>query len=529
MECFILSKNNVLVHTAGIKCIDSLLGMITRNILVKLLAISILPFFLSSCCRDVDPSCTGMVAPAPACEWTPKCYVYKKVKAKNPCCMTPGVGEELNIGRMIDIALWNNPDTCQTWSDARAAAFNLGVQESELYPELTLRQTLLATQQQIGAAKSVSSSKSSAGGAVSGSEACSSTQSFDLFVSDLTLKYLVFDFGGRCADIAAARQALYAANWTHNWEIQTVVFDVLDAYYQYLDAVASYIASQSDLEDAWTTLDAAQKMYDAGVKTVADVLQAQSNYSGVKLTVERDYSDVKTSMGKLARELGLPANTELNIEILPEDLKLAELNTSIDDLMDAAKEYRPDLASLQAQLLEKEAVLRSAQSAGKPNLYIGGDIEDDYYLNNKGLNSYVYNAAAVVNVPIFNGFYFQNRIKQARAEVQAACAALRSKEYDILLEVLEAYYNYQTAVVNFSYSEDFLSSSQQNYDVAKANYKHGTGTIIDLLTAQKNLAEARAQKIDARTLWLTSLANIAYTTGTIGSVENDRNCGFGRR
>ncbi|MEM1282199.1 MAG: TolC family protein [Chlamydiota bacterium] len=502
----------------------------TRNEVLKFLLFNGIALLFTGCCVDCDPSYTGAVSPAPACEWKPKCLVYKKACARGPSCMQPSNSEPLNIGNMIDIALWNNPDTYQTWSDARAAAFNVGVSESILYPELVLNQTLVASQQKIGSATSISSAKSTAGGAVVGNNGESNcAQNFDFLISALTLEYLLFDFGGRCAVIEAARQALYAANWSHNWEVQTVVYNVLHAYYNHLDAVASYVASQSDLEDAYTTLDAAEKMHQAGVTTIADVLQAKANYSGLKLKVEKDYSDVQTTMGKLARELGLPANTELKIEILPEDLKLAELEVGVEELMDAAKEYRPDLSSLQALLLEKEAYLRLAKAEGKPNIIAGGDIEDDYYLNNNNLNSYVYNAALKLEVPIFSGFYHRNRIKQARAEVQAACAKLQSKEYDILLEVLEAYYDYQTAVSNYAFSEDFLDSSIQNYEVANANYKHGTGTILELLTAQKTLADARAQKIDARTLWLTSLANIAYQTGTIGAIENGHSCGFVRR
>ncbi len=502
----------------------------TRNKIASYLTLCGLLLILTGCCFDRDPSYTGAVAPASACEWKPKRFIYKKACARGPSCILPSNDEPLNIANMIGIALWNNPDTCQTWSDARAAAFNLEATESILYPELVLDQTLVSSQQKIGAATSISSSKSTAGGAVLGmNSGRGCAQNFDFLVSALTLKYLLFDFGGRCASIESARQALYAANWSHNWEVQTVVFNVLYAYYSHLDAVASLVASQSDLEDARTTLDAAEKMFQAGVKTIADVLQAQANFSGVRLKVEKDYSAVQTTMGKLARELGLPANTELSIEILPENLELAKLNVGIEELMDAAKEYRPDLSSLQAQLLEKEANLRLAQSEGKPNLVAGGDIEDDYYLNNKTLNSYVYNAAVKLEVPIFSGFYFRNRIKQARAEVQAACAAFQSKEYDVLLEVLETYYDYQTAVSNYAFSEDFLDSSEQNYEVANANYRHGTGTILDLLTAQKTLADARAQKIDARTLWLTSLANIAYKTGTIGAIENGHSCGFVRR
>lgn len=494
----------------------------TKDRLYNILVANLLLLFTSCCCLS-DPSYTGMVSKAPACEWVPKCYYQRKIAASSCSSMRPQEGETLSLFRMIDIALWNNPDTYHSWAEARAAAFNLEATESLLYPQVDLQQTLLSSQQLIGPAKSVTSAKSSAGTTVVGDSSRKCSDSFDLLVSDLRVKYLLFDFGGRCSEIESAKQALIAANWSHNREIQTVIFDLLDAFYNHIDAVASYKASLSDLADAWAILDSAKQMHKAGVKTIADVLQAQSNYSGIKLSVEKNYSDVKTSMGKIARLMGLPADTPLAVELLPEDFQLAELNASIEELMEAAKKWRPDLASLEAKVFEKRATLKVAESAGKPQLYAGVDIEDDYYLNNRDLNSYIYNGAFVLDVPIFTGFYYQNRIRQARADVETATAELMSREYDVLFEVLQAYYNYQTAVVNYGYSEDFLLSSEQNYDVAKGNYRQGTGTIIDLLTAQKNLAEARAKRIDSRTLWLTSLADIAYTTGTIDAETMNKN------
>jgi len=479
----------------------------------------IFPLILTSCCRD--PSARGETSYTRCSEWNPtgkaKCYFSSKLSAKAPMPSNlPDLSKPLSVFELIDVALRNNPSTKQSWADARAAAFNLRAQKSSLYPTLELDETLAYTKQDAGLGINSLSSKSSVGNSSSSTLDGIGSQYFNTLITDFIGSYLLLDFGERCADIDAARQALYASNWTHNRALQTVIIDVITTYYNQLDAAASYLASLRSLEDAETTLEAAEQKLEVGVTNVADVLQARSNYAGGKLLVSEAKGHLMISRGRLARAIGLPADVFIEVELLPEDLKVEKISEDIEELIAAAKEHRPDLGAIHAQLMQKEAELRSAESAGMPTITANVDLEDDHYINNTKLDGYVYNGAFALNVPIFSGFYYINKIKQARAEVSAACATLRSKEYDVLLQVLEAYYDNQTAVENYQYSTEFLESSSENYDVALSNYKSGTGTILDVLNALKDLAQARSQFVQSRTKWLTSLANIAYTTGTIG-------------
>jgi outer membrane protein TolC len=51
--------------------------------------------------------------------------------------------------------------------------------------------------------------------------------------------------------------------------------------------------------------------------------------------------------------------------------------------------------------------------------------------------------------------------------------------------------------------------------VARGRYREGAGNILDLLSAQQALASARAQQINARLAWYTSLARLARHTGVL--------------
>src|SRR5260370_28224384 len=97
-----------------------------------------------------------------------------------------------------------------------------------------------------------------------------------LYSATLSVSWLLFDFGGRSGWVGAAREALLAADWTHNATLQSVVLGVEQAYFDYLAAKALLAAQQTTVKEAQTNLEAAQQRHAVGLATIADVLQAKT-------------------------------------------------------------------------------------------------------------------------------------------------------------------------------------------------------------------------------------------------------------
>ena len=51
--------------------------------------------------------------------------------------------------------------------------------------------------------------------------------------------------------------------------------------------------------------------------------------------------------------------------------------------------------------------------------------------------------------------------------------------------------------------------------MAAGRYREGVGTVLDLLSAQRALASARALEISARLDWFTALARLAHDIGSL--------------
>lgn len=432
---------------------------------------------------------------------------------------------------LIDIALRNNPDTKASWEAARAAAYNLQATKSTLYPSIrTVSSYAISYQDFSGKGKDMENGvvvvpdptledetgliDPSNGIAIG--EFIGGTSAFSqLFVSDLSASYLLFDFGARCATIESARQALYMANWNHNRNIQNVMIQVLNSYYAYLEVKALLEAQKDDLEDAEMNLKAANELFEAGVRTQLDVLQSKSQLVNIQLNMEETRGFVQIELGNLANALGLPANTPLKVAALPKDPPKEDEMEGVDKLMEVAKTRRPDLAAFLADYNKKQADLCFAQADGLPFVTTNGDVQRIDGLTRSVESGFVYSGTLTLEIPLFQGYYYANRKRVAKAKVCQAFANLQAKESDVLLEVWKSYYSFKTAVKTYKYSEEFLKYTEETYEAAMGGYKEGTNSILDLLAAQKALSRARAHKIQARTQWITSLAGIAYATGSL--------------
>jgi outer membrane protein TolC len=60
-----------------------------------------------------------------------------------------------------------------------------------------------------------------------------------------------------------------------------------------------------------------------------------------------------------------------------------------------------------------------------------------------------------------------------------------------------------------------LAASSESYDAARESYGYGVRNLLDVVSAQKTLAQARSEDVFARTQLLLQVANLAFSTGDL--------------
>lgn len=495
---------------------------VMANQIIRLIALGSL-LILTGCYYlqpPVDPSSNEQTALTPANFWLPE-RAYEPYPCGNQEMseQTLAFLQKTNVALadLIDVALTNNPTTEKTWALARAAAYGVDIAKSNLYPTVFLNESLTFTDTQVDDGMTVTPFQNvlNPDDASVGFDGSGVGTNF-IWTNNLSVSYLLLDFGGRCANIEAAKQALYEADWTNNRQIQQVLYSVLSNYYTYSGLVALLESRHMDLKNAETNLQAATELFQAGVKTKLDQLQAQTDVVNIQLSIVDLEGQIQVAYGNLATSLGLPANSVIAIPPIPDHLKLGKICADVDELMAIAYYQRPDLWGVYAEHEQRRALVTVARSAGLPNITTQLDFQNNIFTTNPSLNNRSYAASVSLNVPLFSGYLYESQERQARELVREACADIRIKELEIASDIVHSYTDFKTAVESYHYADEYLRFSQETFEAAQLSYREGVGTILDLLNAQRSLALSRATKIQAVTHWEVALANISFSTGLIG-------------
>jgi outer membrane protein TolC len=80
-------------------------------------------------------------------------------------------------------------------------------------------------------------------------------------------------------------------------------------------------------------------------------------------------------------------------------------------------------------------------------------------------------------------------------------------------QVWSAHFNFATAGKQLESAKALLSSASQSFDVSLARYQAGAANIVELMTTQAQLAQARAQLIGARQSLYSSYAELIHAIG----------------
>jgi outer membrane protein len=106
--------------------------------------------------------------------------------------------------------------------------------------------------------------------------------------------------------------------------------------------------------------------------------------------------------------------------------------------------------------------------------------------------------------------------------LRAASAQIKLKEaslIDIELQTgLSVWENYQDLLTQSDYyysATELLKISLQSYEVAQGRYKAGVGTLLDLLSAQSSLANARQERVQALSNLNLARFKLASSIGTL--------------
>jgi outer membrane protein TolC len=410
-------------------------------------------------------------------------------------CQTKAYNRPLSLLEVTEAALCHNPNTKEVYANAKIQAAEVGVARSLFFP--SLRDTVAVTENQIRSQ-------------TRGQNSFRNTQ------NQIVASYLLYDFGGRDANLENANQLLKAASATQDAIVQRVLLSAVNAFYQVHANKAILKASIESERLFEESFKAAEAKYIAGIATPADKLQVNTSFASATLTRLTNEGLLRIAYGNLATIMGAAPGTP--IEIIDNDMDVMPefIDQDIQALIEQAIIQRPDLIATESELKASLANIESVKAEAKPKV----KIEASNQYDSETIFLRDINASQVgisVTIPFFEGYKPSYLIRSAEATAELKASKRDQLRLQVSLDVWTAYQNLKTANESTKASQILLTSAEESSHVALGRYKEGVGNIIDTLNAQSALASAKQQKIQSILNW-----NIARTTlaQSIGVLDN---------
>ena len=404
------------------------------------------------------------------------------------------VSKEVSLIDLIKIGICNNPELNADYMGLKASEANLGAAKSEYFPNINLN-----------------------------SMASKNTNKYqgrhhtedNPYKINLGLSLLLYDFGGRSARIDSFRYYLANSGFAYNSALQNMILNIHTDYFKLLGAKEDLKSAKANEAMYKKSFDEASRKYEVGMAALNDKLQTQTSYEQSKLRVLELENAVKQYEGDLATILNLPPQTKFKLRQPPKDRDLTALGQkkNLDEMIELAARERDEVKAQEMLVNAANSSLRELRASRYGSFSLAA--ESGY--NNSWQPSRSYNRDNSIGInyklPLFTGFNTSHKISAAKYKREQERYNLESIKNRIKNEVWGAYHDYQTAMKSYEVSKKVLKSAEENEKVAFKSYEVGSTDIINLLTAETQLAEARDAVVIA---FYTVLINKATLYRSIG-------------
>ena len=123
-----------------------------------------------------------------------------------------------------------------------------------------------------------------------------------------------------------------------------------------------------------------------------------------------------------------------------------------------------------------------------------------------------YGAVGVnVNIPIFNGFFYNARAKAADLQADVARQRLADLQNNIARDVRNSWQDTNRAFERLSVTQQLREQASLALDLAQARYNLGLGSIVEFTQAELQKTEADIADTDARYQYRLTQMVLAFT------------------
>ncbi|MEO6208650.1 MAG: TolC family protein [Gemmatimonadaceae bacterium] len=308
----------------------------------------------------------------------------------------------------------------------------------------------------------------------------------------------LFDGLSRLYQIRASRAEVTAARANEVTQTFQIALLVSQQYYAVLAAKESESAARAQLDQAQQQLAVSRAKVRAQTSTKSDSLRAIIQVGDAELALLQARNNLQTANATLTRLVGEPYKVTANAA---DTITGPTVEIDSTRLVQLA-EVSPAVQQAQAQQLAAQAQYRAAHAPYFPNISVA--YNRSRYHSDSSFNfahgGYNYSGTLrfTVSYPLFNGLTREQDV--VNADVARQNAAAEAQDAALLAQQnLVAYIGtLRTAQQQIEIQQVSVVAAEEDLRVQQQRYQLGASILLDVLTSQTQLTQARLALIQAR-------------------------------
>jgi outer membrane protein len=324
-----------------------------------------------------------------------------------------------------------------------------------------------------------------------------------------TVGQLITDFGHTSNLVASSRFSAKAADQNALATREQILLAADQAFYGILQAQAVLRVAKQTVSARQDVADQVEALAKSALKSELDLSFAQVNLAQAKLLLLDAQNNEKASQASLAALLGYVTSQEF--DIVDEGGTMNPPPQVLDDLIQEAMNARPELQAAHFQYQSTDSLRKAERDSLFPTISalgaVGGTPVRDYHL------APWYGAVGVnMEIPVFNGFLFSAREKEADLRAQADQQRFLDLRNNIARDVRTSWLNANTAYDRLDVTNQLLKQANLALDLAQTRYKLGLSSIVELSQAQLQQTQAEISQAQAGYEYRLALSVLRYQT-----------------
>ncbi|SNC77286.1 Outer membrane protein TolC [Hymenobacter gelipurpurascens] len=312
----------------------------------------------------------------------------------------------------------------------------------------------------------------------------------------VTARYTLLDFGRANAAIEAARSRSLTAADNINVTRRDLAYAAAQTYYGILFAREAIRVQDAQIVSLRQHQREMEKRVEGGVSTQFDVTTTQVRIAQAqdrKIDLQNQLRNQEIQLARLLhRPEGEAAVVRGRFEYQPQAV-------NVQEALAKGSENRPEVKLAKDAEQTATALLRVAEVGNKPSLGLlaqaGG--KNGYIVPNLERVRFNTVAGAQLSIPIYDA----GRNKLQRLEAQSAIKGAQARSQDtqeqVRADVLQAVNNMQTSTARYDNSQVQITQASDALTRAKARYRYGVGSNLDVLDAETQLAQSRLSRLQS--------------------------------